>query len=152
MGSSYTEYRGNGFWSRDGLLEMWLEALADAVPDDAPPWLLDAREYWRNQARVGYMGCVSADLDAIVSTEERLATVLNVVRVANERLAQVATDTGRMPGSWMSERHVGGNESWLRDLGLDYVRQIADAFTALLRGELHPTSDVLPRLNPRAIA
>ena len=42
MGSSFTGYRGHGFWARDGILATWLEALAEVVPGDAPAWLRDA--------------------------------------------------------------------------------------------------------------
>lgn len=59
MGSSFTGYRGHGFWARDGIQETWL-----AVPADASGWLAVAARHWREQAGVGFTGCVDAGLDS----------------------------------------------------------------------------------------
>lgn len=54
MGSSFTGYRGHGFWARDGILETWLAALADVVPADATGWLAVAARRWRGRAWVEF--------------------------------------------------------------------------------------------------
>jgi hypothetical protein len=145
VGSSFTDFRGYGVWARDGLLETWLEALAEVVPAEAPGWLRDAERHWRLHARTGFQGCVNADLDARLTSQDRIETVLAVAEQAYEHVARVAGPTGRVPAAWLNDRGVGGADSvWLRDLDLGSVRQIADAFAALLRGELQTTAATSP--------
>jgi hypothetical protein len=151
MGSSFTGYRGHGFWARDGILATWLEAIAEVVPGDAPPWLRDAQQYWRDQARAGFLGCINADLDTIVSSADRAMMVLGLADEALALLVRVAAGTGHVPATWLSRRHVGGEDPWCRDLDLDYPREVARVFTALLRGELltiAATSPVIPAPTP----
>jgi len=150
VGSSFTAYRGNGFWARDWLLATWLEALADVIPGDAPPWLHDAQQYWRHQARTGFLGCIDADLDGTVSSPDRVATVLGLAGEALALLVRVADGTGHVPAAWLNQRHVAGDDPWCRDLDPGHMRQVAGVFTALLRGELLTsvaTSPVLPSPN-----
>jgi hypothetical protein len=68
MGSSFTGYRGHGFWARDGIQETRLAALADVVPADASGWLAVVARHWREQAGVGFTGCVDAGLDALLNS------------------------------------------------------------------------------------
>ena len=71
MGSSFTGYRGHGSWARDGILETCLAALADVVPADASGWLAVAARHWREQAGVGFTGCVDAALHALLDSQAR---------------------------------------------------------------------------------
>jgi hypothetical protein len=62
MGSSFTGYRGHGSWARDGILETWLAA------------------HWREQAGVGFTGCVDAGLHALLDSRARAELVLDLTR------------------------------------------------------------------------
>ena len=90
MGSSFTEYRERGFWSRDASIELWLYLLAQEVRrlDDPPAWLREAAEDWHLQATVGMGGCVSAGLDQYVPTPERAAVILGLAERALARLRE----------------------------------------------------------------
>ncbi|WP_157745744.1 hypothetical protein [Micromonospora purpureochromogenes] len=148
MGSSFTNFRGHGFWARDGLLEVWLEALAEVVPTHAPAWLQDAQRHWRKPARIGFQGCIDADLDALLTSQDRVAVALRLVNQAEEHLNRLASRNGRIPAAWLNERRVGGSDTWTGDLDLQPLRQITNAFAALIHGDLRTTattSPVLPR-------
>lgn len=148
MGSSYTDFQGFGFWARDGLLEIWLEALAEVVPAKAPEWLRDAKQHWRLQARGGFVGCVNADLDARLTSEDRTETVLALAEQASAYVTRVAGATGTVPAAWLNNRGVGGEGTvWLADVEVRSVHQIGDALTALLRGELQTTPGTSPVLH-----
>ncbi|WP_427886753.1 hypothetical protein ACQHIV_28440 [Kribbella sp. GL6] len=141
MGSSFTDFRGYGFWARDGLLEVWLEVLAEVVPADAPRWLRDAERHWRLHARAGFQGCVDADLDSRLISDDRVETLLALMDQAYEHVFRVAGETGHVPAAWLNDRGVGGEGVvWTCDLELGSVRRIADAFVALLTGELETTA------------
>jgi hypothetical protein len=65
VGTSFTEYRGSGFWTRDAALETVLALLvveleSAAGDDEALEPVLDA---WTVQAVAGFIGCMSPDLD-----------------------------------------------------------------------------------------
>jgi hypothetical protein len=89
MGSSFTGYRGHGFWARHGILETWLAALADVVPTDASGWLAVAARHWREQAGVGFTGCVDAGLDALLDSPARAELVLDLTRQAAAHVADL---------------------------------------------------------------
>jgi hypothetical protein len=72
MGTSYVEYKGYGFWSRDSYIESWLMTLISAI-DKLPslePWQQDLMEHWRIQATIdgGYM---SVGLDDFLTDDSK---------------------------------------------------------------------------------
>lgn len=109
MGTSFTEYRGYGFWANDGLLSVWLAALADAVPDDALPWLREAEQHWREQAGTGFTGCVDAALDTLLARNVRLdyaqqirdafVALLRGVLATTAKTSPVLPRLGEQPGN-----------------------------------------------------
>ncbi len=109
MATSFVEYRDYGFWAHDGVLEVWLDTLAEVVPGDAPPWLQDAGRYWRLQARSGFRGFIAADLDAIVASPDQVAAVLDLADKALVQLTVLAGDTGRLPPDRLNPRMLGGD-------------------------------------------
>jgi hypothetical protein len=65
VGTSFVDYRGCGFWTRDAALETVLGLLVTelqplAEGNDALGAVLDS---WALQATAGFTGCVSPDLD-----------------------------------------------------------------------------------------
>jgi hypothetical protein len=137
MGSSYTEYRGCGFWARDVQVEVWLHLLArqaDAVAHP-PAWLDAACEDWRLQATAGFNGAVSAGLD------DHLGCDAERVRVVRELSAEVRARLVRwspaIPRDVANGFGIGGaGVSFRRDLGTELLLKFADMFTGLLDGEV----------------
>lgn len=125
VGSSFTEFRERGFWARDGLVELWLDALAECVPPDAPGWLREAGDHWREQARAGFMGCIDAGLDEFLTTPDRVTAALRLVEATRAQLERLDGDRGVPP---------------------EHLRQIGEAFEALLRGDLDTEAAASPVL------
>lgn len=136
MGSSFTRYRGHGFWSRDASIELWLYLLAQEVRTmDCPPeWLRAAGEDWLIQATVGMGGCVSAGLDEYASTTERLTVILALA----ERVLTGLRERGEvLTEGWLNSLELGGpGATFTRDLPTEVFTRIGEAFIRLLRGEI----------------
>jgi hypothetical protein len=137
VGSSFIDYRGHGFWARDSGIEVWLFLLCVEIDDagDVPDWLLRARDDWHDQATVGFMGFVSPSLDQHLGDDQgRVALLLAVSGRARDRLTAYAPV---IPKDVLNSFGTGGRGStFLRDLAPDAFLPVADAFTALLRGEI----------------
>jgi hypothetical protein len=78
VGTSFTEYRGSGFWTRDAALEAVLalhvvELEPVASDDEALESVLDA---WTVQAMAGFTGCVSPGLDEHLTARHGLAAAV----------------------------------------------------------------------------
>ena len=78
VGTSFTEYRGSGFWTRDAALETVLALLVvdlelTAREDEGLEPVLDA---WTVQAVAGFIGCVSPALDEHLAARPGLATAV----------------------------------------------------------------------------
>jgi hypothetical protein len=52
MGTSFVEYKGFGFWTRDNFLESWLTTLLEEMQKlpSLEPWQEAMKEHWRVQA------------------------------------------------------------------------------------------------------
>jgi hypothetical protein len=146
MGSSFTEYRGAGFWSRDAKIELWLYLLAEEIRrlDDPPAWLRAAAEDWHTQATAGMNGCVSAGLDQHIPTPERAAVVQEL---AERALAGLRARGEVLPAGWLNSLGTGGpGASFTQDCPAEVFSPVAQAFIRLLRGEVQwdaATSPVL---------
>ena len=107
MGSSFTAFRGTGFWSRDVSIELGLYLLAQEVRrlDNPPEWLRAAAEEWHLRAALGMGGCVSAGLDEHAPTPERVALVL---RLAARALAGLRERGDVLPSAWLDSLGLGG--------------------------------------------
>jgi hypothetical protein len=88
MGSSYTDFRGNGFWARDGQVEVWLYLLVEEITliENAPSWLKKLQEEWHIQATVGFNGCVTAGLDESIDTEEKRKCIISICKSVLEKV------------------------------------------------------------------
>ena len=91
MGSSFTEYNKNGFWARDGQVEVWLYLLVQEIEklESPPEWLIQAKQDWHLQATVGFTGCVSPSLDEIVTSEERKELVIRLCQSVLAKLKEI---------------------------------------------------------------
>lgn len=137
MGSSYTTYRERGFWARDGQVEVWLYLLSEeaAHVTERPAWLDAAQDHWRFQATTGITGAVSACLDEHLGVApDRVAAVVALSERARARLLRWAP---AIPKDVVNGFGTGGEGSYFAgDLDTDYILRFADAFIALLRGEI----------------
>ena len=90
MGSSFTEFRGKGFWSRDALLEAWFRVLSLHMDDDAhkPGWQHDLRDQWLLVSVGFFNGCISTSLDDFLTDGDRFAMLL---------LGELTTDASTSP-------------------------------------------------------
>jgi hypothetical protein len=137
VSTSWTEYRGQGFWCRDGMVEVWLAMLVDELDDSEgqgsghPRWLLRLREQWIEQISVIYQGLVCSSLDHLVSDEKRRQQLVDLIRPLRERLAM--GKVAPAPGS--VARAVGG-AVFERDRFDEQILRVADAFLWLLEGSL----------------
>jgi hypothetical protein len=129
MGSSFTEFRGFGFWSRDGHLMLWLRALVREIDDhgEVPKWLKDAREHWKLHGSGMFNGCISPGLDDILRSDEQRSIV---------RLISIAAQTDLLAqGGEISRSYLERLDS-LDDFGsplpIDGFANVARRWLALL--------------------
>jgi hypothetical protein len=136
VGSSFTDYRERGFWSRDASIELWLYLLAQEVWRlDAPPdWLRAAADDWQLQATGGFVGCVSAGLDEHAPTPERAAVILGL---AEQALTGLRERGKVLSAAWLNSLGLGGpGSSFTGDVPAEVFTRVGEAFIRLLRGEL----------------
>ncbi|MCB8977534.1 MAG: hypothetical protein H6657_08950 [Ardenticatenaceae bacterium] len=90
MGSSFTQFRDHGFWSRDHFLEGWLDVLAAECMKHMPalPWLEAACKHWELQATGIFNGCVHAKLDEFLTDEERVSFIISISERVKDRFPQ----------------------------------------------------------------
>ncbi len=84
MGHSTIVFHGVGFTTKDWKLEVWLHLLArevDQMPNPTP-WLITARDFWREQAKLSINGCLDAGLDDFLTDEERVKIVRSLAQRA----------------------------------------------------------------------
>ena len=82
MGTSFTSYRGKGFWARDGQVEVWLYLLVQEIDrlDPPPDWLLEVRHDWHVNATLGMRAAL------LVSSSQRTASsITNVTAIPNSQ-------------------------------------------------------------------
>jgi hypothetical protein len=137
MGTSFTEFRGHGFWSRDAALELWLDLMAREVEAlaDPPEWLRKARNDWYLHATAGWnSGWVSACLDEHLPSQDRIEVVLEL---AERVLARLRGQGSVLSADWLNSRGLGGPGSYFeRDVPTDAFIPVGEAFIRLLRGEV----------------
>jgi len=146
MGSSFTEYRGNGFWTRDALLEIWLHRLVLAI-DGRPvrlAWLQDARDHWQLHATVGYTGCVSASLDEWLGGDpDRVTTVADLSAEALRGLR----DARSIRHEDLTAAGIGGQRTqWRKDMPAHNILPVAEAFIDLIAGRIDWDASTSPVL------
>jgi hypothetical protein len=136
MGSTFTDFRGHGFWARDGSLEVWLFLLARQVEewDDPPEWLVAAREDWHLSATLGASGCAMAYLDKHLSSPDRVGLVLTL---AENVVAWLRQQGPMLPMALLNSFATGGPGSdFTRDVPTEVFSRVGEAFVKLLRGEI----------------
>lgn len=136
VSTSYVDFRGHGFWTSDGKLEIWLHLLTLAISRRPvrPEWLDEVRQAWHEQATVGFPGCVSPGLDHWIGDQaDRLRAVVELADDAQQALQEA----GVLRRDDLDAVGLGGSAStWTTDLRAEVVLPVAEAFSGLLRGEV----------------
>jgi hypothetical protein len=137
VGSSFIEYRGHGFWTRDAKIEVWLYLLCAEInqADDVPDWLLQARDDWHCQATVGFVGCVSPSLDHHLGNDQR--RVAHLLALSDRVQSRLMAYSPAIPKDVLNSFGTGGPGSeFLQEVAPEAFLPVAEAFTASLRGEI----------------
>jgi hypothetical protein len=97
MGTSFVEYKGFGFWTRDNFLESWLTALINEL-DKLPileTWQKELVEHWRVQATIDG-GCMAVDLDEFLIDHTRESFLLSLAENVLDHCDSLAYRTGQL--------------------------------------------------------
>jgi hypothetical protein len=97
VGTSFVEYRGFGFWTRDSFLEDLLNSLLDEMHKlpTKEHWQESLIEHWRTQASIDD-GCMSIGLDEFLTDIKKRDFVLSVSRKALEHGNSLGRRTGEL--------------------------------------------------------
>jgi hypothetical protein len=140
MGTSFTEFKGHGFWTRDAALECFLGHLVVELDaqTSSHAWLDPVLDDWTVQAAAGLIGTLSPRLDWHLYLPDRVARVLeSAIRVRDahpkpkDELAPVGSEFDAR-----ANRVLAGS-AWTRPEALETtLRAVSDAFCNLLDGSL----------------
>lgn len=105
MGTSYVEYKGHGFWSRDKFLENWIHSLLGEMRElpNIEPWQVSLIQHWRIQAEIDG-GCMDLGLDEHLSDETKRDTILALAKSSLRRALPSARRTGELFIALLSEQ------------------------------------------------
>ena len=137
MGSSRTDYRGAGFWTKDGVIQYWLFAVAREIPDDPslPEWLRDVRTSWLRESTTPRVGCVDAEVDRLLRDDRQVQELIPYLRRALDRVARFGD---HVPKEELNGNNIGGYPNdWVDgDMPVSSVLKAGEAFIDLLQGTL----------------
>ena len=140
MGKSFVLYNGNGFWSSDSSLRIWLEALVREIArlSSSSEWLTLAQQDWHEQAVYGCQGCLDPDLDSFITTDERKHVLL---ALSEQAIAALAAYGEVIPCDVLSamlidEAICPGERLFDDDVPPERFLGVGRAFVQLLKGEL----------------
>ncbi len=144
MGTSFTSFRNQEFWTSDGLLEVWLYLLVreiDKYPDPNS-WLMNLRDHWLFEATHGGSGIVYPRLDDYLREDKQVALVATFSQQALEWLEeQGATLSKEMLNEW----DLGGDSYFTKDVETELFAKVGQTFVQLLHGALKtdPSSTIV---------
>jgi hypothetical protein len=162
VGTSFVDYRGRGFWTRDAALETLLGLLvAELQPlSEGVPALSATLDSWTLQATVGFMGCVSPALDenlADPGVRALLTAGLRRILTALPADGQISADD---PGFIARAERVSDGGPWrCPSAHAPWVIEVGKALLDLIEGQLPATPNdrwfvdglgrrKLPRIRP----
>lgn len=97
MGTSYVQYKGVGFWTRDSFLESWLTTLLDTMQKlpAMEPWQTALVDHWRIQVRIDG-GCMWVGLDDFLTDSGRTDFLRSLSKDSLERSTPLGRRTGEL--------------------------------------------------------
>ena len=136
MGSTYVDFRGQGFEADDSALEVWLALLVREIDkmDQTPAWLRDIRDEWHLQATAGFGFGVMPGLDRFITDDERRDVILNLSATAILRLERYGAV---IPQAELNALRTGGEgATFTRDVPAETFLRTGRYFIKLLQGTL----------------
>jgi hypothetical protein len=131
MTSSHVDYRGRGFWANDTTIELWLHLLLQTnSARSGLAWFARARDHWRVQAGVGFLGCVNVGLDEhLAGDPTRESEFVALIHQFDEHLASLGP---AIPAATATSYNIGGGTEFFADVDIDILRQFSAALTDLV--------------------
>lgn len=146
MASSFTDFKGKGFWSNDAQIEAWLALLTEEINllESPSEWLNELKHEWILQATLHGGGFVSAGLDKFAISEDRIRQILELSESALHRLQKAPADItvairdydGEIDEVWSNH-----DKRWIQCVGEEFV--------ALLEGRVSTTASTSPKIIPK---
>jgi hypothetical protein len=135
MGSTFVDFRGNGFEASDTALEVWLALLVQEIDkmEHTPAWLLEVRDEWHLQATAAFGFGVMPGLDRFISDEERRESILGLCLRAQTRLKQFGDVISREN---LNALQTGEGSAFTNDVPAEVFLRTARYFIKLLQGTL----------------
>jgi hypothetical protein len=144
VGTSFTEYRGLGFWTRDAALETVLALLVLELEPLArhDPGLDPVLDMWTLQSVAGFGGCVSACLDEHLTSQPGLAGLVTAaLRRTRARLPAAGLIEVTSPDLARRAERVCEGHTWYVPAALaTWTGHVADTLHDLVAGHLPPPS------------
>jgi hypothetical protein len=137
MGTSFVGIGDNGFWMRDGVLELWLRLLAlhvEDTPDSSSPSHA-IRTNWLVASRGGFIGCVPDGIEQAVASPEGRRIVLAAIESLRAALLKAPARLDKSVLNLLGFDYI----QWVDDFETRKLLEVADAFTDLINGKV--TSD-----------
>jgi hypothetical protein len=97
MGTSYIEYKGYGFWSRDSFIESWLLTLLAGMQKlpSLEQWQKALMDHWRIQASIDG-GCIGVGLDDFLTDKQKEQFVISLAKQALPFSRPLGRQTGEL--------------------------------------------------------
>ena len=97
MGTSFVEYKGFGFWTRDSFLESWLTTLLDEMRklQQLEPWQQSLMARWHIQAAIDG-GCIAVGLDEFLTDGTKKDFLLLLAKGSLEHSKLIGRRTGEL--------------------------------------------------------
>lgn len=148
MGSSFVGLGPFGFWCNDGHLQLLMHLLAEEIErsEASEPWLIEARDYWRDQCWLEAVGHFSPDFQRFAATSDQ---ALRLHRIARRVHAGIQDRRTPLSEILSRESRRGRTRTFVGDVPKEWFLQVTEAATRLLDGTLKTTastSPVFPRL------
>jgi hypothetical protein len=139
VGTSFVDYRGCGFWTRDAALETVLGlVICELEPlSEADAGLSGVLDSWTLQATVGFTGCVSPDLDANLADPRARPLVTTALRRILDRLPAEGLVAAAGVGLTTRAERVTDGGPWRCPSALaTWVTEVSKALLDLIEGDL----------------
>ena len=139
MTTSYTDYRGRGFWADDTVIELWLHLLVHTRPARCrAAWIIRARDAWAVQARVGFLGCVDLGLDEhLAGDPTREAEFVTLINAFDDHLESLGA---MIPAPTATLYNVGGGTEFGADVDIAVLHRFSTALIELVTAKTTDTS------------
>ncbi|MBD5779856.1 hypothetical protein IEN85_10180 [Pelagicoccus sp. NFK12] len=136
MGTTFVSIDSeNGFWMKDGILELWLRFLSlhleDPSNEEEERIINPIRNQWLLASRGYFSGCVPLSLKEDVSTEEGRRLVLEAIHSALDALKKAPKELNKDVLNLL-----GISGEFVRDFETSRLIEVGDSFIALIEGRI----------------